>query len=323
MTNDKLLANRRNALLSTGPRSAGGLARASKNALAHGLYSAAVVPALGETAADLADLCAEVRAVLRPDSLLEARLCDRVALLILRLGRVARFEAAAAARNAGAALAAASDPDPDVITGAGVDICRPPHPGAPAARLAFARARIAGWTPVRDTLRAAAAALAGGAGEVGGPVRRLVYAVGEALELDREAACSRWAAAGGDVDAAVSGDRFRELVRAVASGAPDPEGAFGAVRGYLAGRVAEYDRLVAEMEGEADALATGLRAARNGAAAAAAYGDPKVVDAVVRLEGHLTRQLGLALDLLDRLRGGREGDGEPGLADLLRGLAAR
>jgi hypothetical protein len=52
------------------------------------------------------------------------------------------------------------------------------------------------------------------------------------------------------------------------------------------------------------------------------YADPKAVETAARVEAHLIRQLGLALDLLDRLRG-RDSDGErAGLSGLLRELTA-
>src|SRR4029077_19755811 len=100
MTNDKVLDNRRNALLPTGPQTPAGRARVSKNALAHGLYAAAVVPGLGETATGLTELCAAIRQLLEPEGVLEERLCDRIALLLVRFDRVARFEAATAQRAA-------------------------------------------------------------------------------------------------------------------------------------------------------------------------------------------------------------------------------
>ena len=60
------------------------------------------------------------------------------------------------------------------------------------------------------------------------------------------------------------------------------------------------------------------RAERERAAAAAVYADGDAVDRVMRVESHLTRQLGLTLDLLDRLRGEAGGAGRVGA--LLRAL---
>lgn len=321
MTNNKLLANRRNALLSTGPRSAEGRARSSKNALAHGLYAVAVVPALGETPAALAALCAEVRLVLHPEGVLEERLCDRVALILLRLDRVTRFEAATAARD----VAVTGDfVDPDTVTGAGIDICRPPHPTAPPAfRLAYARARIAGWVPVRDAFRAAGAVLADelvpGAAIPGAAAVRVVYAIGYVFGWDRDVARKRWAAAVGAPDRPVAAGAFRTGVRALAVAAGrDPDEMVASVKSHLAACAAEYDGPIAEKQAEVDALVAEMRGARERAAAVAAYSDDKAVETAVRLEGHLTRQLSATLDLLDRLRAARAGVAGVELTSLLR-----
>jgi hypothetical protein len=314
MTNTKTLSNRRNALLSTGPRTPAGRTRSSKNALAHGLYALTLVPALGETPAALTELCVAVRQVLNPEGVLEERLCDRVALLLLRFDRVARFEAAVVGRDVVAAAEATRVPDPDAITGDGIDICRPPSPDSPSAfRLAYARARVAGWTPVRDALRAAVADLSGepepGVTVPGLCAQRVVFEVGAALGWDRDEACRRWGTAVGTPDAPMAGDQFRDAVRALAvAAARDPDEAVGVVREHLLARAAEYDGPIAEKEAEVESLATEMRAARERAASAAVYADPKAVDTVIRLEGHLTRQLGLTLDLLDRLQSGRSGD---------------
>jgi hypothetical protein len=327
MTDNKTLANRRNALLSTGPQTAAGRARVAKNALAHGLYAVTVVPALGETPAALAELCAAVRRALRPEGVLEERLCDRIALLLLRLDRVARFEVAVASRDAMAAIGAVNAPDPDTITGDGIDICRPPHPeAAPVFRLAHARARLEGWVPVRDAFRIAVAALASetepGATISGRGAERVVFAVGAALEWNRDRACERWSEVAGSPHDPISTERFRGAVRALAVAAGrEPDETVGVVREYLVARAAEYDGPIAEKEAEAEALAAELRGARERAASAAVFADAKAVDTVIRMEGHLTRQLGLTIDLLDQLRGDRSSGDRAGLTGLFRELA--
>ena len=95
----------------------------------------------------------------------------------------------------------------------------------------------------------------------------------------------------------------------------------GAVREHLSARLAEYDVVIAEKEAEAERLAAELRAAGERAASVAVFADAKAVDTVIRLEGYLTRQLGLTLDLLDQLRGNRTGGGRGGLTGLFRELA--
>jgi hypothetical protein len=93
-TRRKVEANRRNARLSTGPRTDSGKARVRTNATKHGAFAAApVVP--GESAAAWAEHRAGIIASLAPVGVLEERLAGRVAVLLWRLGRVERFEAGA------------------------------------------------------------------------------------------------------------------------------------------------------------------------------------------------------------------------------------
>lgn len=88
----KLEANRRNALKSTGPRTPAGKARSSRNGARHGLY--AVDPALpGLERRETWEAHREgVLRSLAPDGYLEEVLSERVAFLLWRLRRVARYE---------------------------------------------------------------------------------------------------------------------------------------------------------------------------------------------------------------------------------------
>jgi len=99
ITSDKQReANRLNAKKSTGPKTARGKARVSRNALKHGLLAKdVVVEGLqgSESQADfdalLADFCRE----LRPNGLIEETLVERIATCYWRLRRAQRFEAGA------------------------------------------------------------------------------------------------------------------------------------------------------------------------------------------------------------------------------------
>ena len=95
----KVAANRRNALKSTGPTSAAGKARASANAVRHGLLSWRPVLPHAERPEDWDAHLARTVASLSPDGHLEAVLAERVALLLWRLDRVARYEREAAAAD--------------------------------------------------------------------------------------------------------------------------------------------------------------------------------------------------------------------------------
>jgi hypothetical protein len=88
----KIEANRSNAELSTGPRTAEGKVIVSRNATTHGIYSnVPVVP--GECHEQWEAHRGGVVASLAPVGLLEINLAERTALLLWRLQRLARYEA--------------------------------------------------------------------------------------------------------------------------------------------------------------------------------------------------------------------------------------
>src|SRR4051794_19377511 len=111
-THRQLGANRMNSRRSTGPRTTAGLARVSQNAVKAGLFSRLLVlPSLGESAAEMDAFRAAVVADLSPDGAVEQELADRVAGIMWRLRRVARYEAAAMAATAGEL-----PPHPEAVT---------------------------------------------------------------------------------------------------------------------------------------------------------------------------------------------------------------
>jgi hypothetical protein len=87
----QLEANRRNALSSTGPRTAEGLAVSSKNALKHGLLSAEVVIP-GEDPAEFASFRQAMLDDLSPYGQLELMLADRIVGSFWKLKRSGRME---------------------------------------------------------------------------------------------------------------------------------------------------------------------------------------------------------------------------------------
>lgn len=87
---------------STGPRTPHGKARAAHNAVAHGLYTAAMVIRHGplvELEAEAGAFVADVIADLRPVGTVEHELTARVAALLWRLRRATRADAALAAAS--------------------------------------------------------------------------------------------------------------------------------------------------------------------------------------------------------------------------------
>lgn len=92
----QLEANRRNAQLSTGPRTAEGKLRIRFNAMTHGLLTKSVLVTASDFPDDTADfgfLLGELRFDLKPLGVLEEILVEKIAAAYWRLGRVARAEA--------------------------------------------------------------------------------------------------------------------------------------------------------------------------------------------------------------------------------------
>jgi|SRR5215469_847542 len=86
-------ANRRNAQLSTGPRSLRGKSVSRLNALKHGLTAQQVV-LFDETTEDFEGFVDEIVTTLKPTNAVEHLLAERVALCAWRLRRCYRIEAA-------------------------------------------------------------------------------------------------------------------------------------------------------------------------------------------------------------------------------------
>ncbi len=92
LTENQLEANRRNALRSTGPRTARGKAHTARNATRHGLNSRELLLP-GEDAQQFARLQRGVRTELRPQGEVESFLAQRAAAGMWRLNRLLRVEA--------------------------------------------------------------------------------------------------------------------------------------------------------------------------------------------------------------------------------------
>ena len=89
---DKIEANRRNALKSTGPKTPEGKAAVRLNAVRHGLLSTEVLLP-GEDGEALRGLGERLGAELQPVGELENLLVDRVVAAVWRLRRLGRVEA--------------------------------------------------------------------------------------------------------------------------------------------------------------------------------------------------------------------------------------
>ncbi len=92
-TERQISANRLNAKLCTGPKTAKGKAAVSRNAVTHGLAaSRGLLP--GEKPEDYSNLRDRIFARFAPDDPLEDELVERIASLLWRLRRIPAFEAA-------------------------------------------------------------------------------------------------------------------------------------------------------------------------------------------------------------------------------------
>ena len=91
MSSEKqIMANRRNSLRSTGPKTARGKSKASRNALKHGIFSKWVLLS-SESAREFNQLRKEVMKELAPEGALEALFADMIFSLFWRLHRVIRW----------------------------------------------------------------------------------------------------------------------------------------------------------------------------------------------------------------------------------------
>ncbi len=116
----QIAANRRNSLRATGPRTAAGKARSSRNARKHGLYARDEAPS-GEDAAALGDLTEAYLETFDPKDSADASLVRRLALVQWRLSRAAALEAELL--NRAIARANSHDADPDRALGRAVSDC--------------------------------------------------------------------------------------------------------------------------------------------------------------------------------------------------------
>jgi hypothetical protein len=89
-TDKQIKANRQNAQKSTGPKTAGGKAAVSQNAIKHGLFTESVVT--GETEAEYEAFHGELLAELAPRGVVELLLAERVVSLWWRLRRAERMQ---------------------------------------------------------------------------------------------------------------------------------------------------------------------------------------------------------------------------------------
>jgi hypothetical protein len=307
-------ANRENARLSTGPRTPTGLTRSSQNALKVGLFSRLLVlPTLGESVEECDRFRAAVVTDLAPAGAVEAELADRLAVVLWRLRRVARYEAAAVTAAAGTL-----PPHPDAV--APVSAHPYYHPVPPDAPTAYRLGRK------RDDLHFGRITLAQRRAEAtlldpgSDPDTRIDWLSPHRLletgasELGWDPHSDPWPAALtslGIEKGSISSTQWtlgqiQHVLDALADRAGRDRAEFlEAVRGRLRAGVEEYERAIANREREETELAAQLLREREVAAGALVYADDALVQRVARAEAHLSRELDRALALLAALRADR------------------
>lgn len=311
---NKVRANQQNALRSTGPRTAAGKLRTRANGATFGLYAKLVVvePA-GETVAAWEQFRVAVVRDLAPAGPVETELAGRVAELMWRMRRPARYEAAVAS-----ASAANLPPHPDSVSGEGVDpLASQPADPPLHHQLAVLRALLAANRGALDVRRRGIELLGDMPGlpadEVidWGAAEHLIRTAGDALGWP---AYEHW-------------DRWEAVLKPLGAG-PQPEWTAGLLTRALAAAAKTGGMLLAELirdvgiklaadadnlaelivtrEAEERELVGRMLAERARAAAAALYSDERAAATVAKVERHLGRELERALGLLHGLQAARQ-----------------
>jgi hypothetical protein len=313
----------------TGPKTAAGKARSSKNALRHGLRSP--LPVLpGEQADDWELHRQGIVASLAPAGALEAELAQRVALLLWRQRRVIAFETGVVAAQVQGALAGPPDTPPDgsplqkarkqlenqrrkvAECERGLDLLRrlddlPPDAPvaggdaygalfyvhevlAPCREEVFARRR--GWHPTPDPHRF-----------------DLSDAYFGDLGVPPDWLADPWAWDGWT--AAVVRLGIDLLVFEADAHAPDGYTPAASALVYMEDWRAQTRAELRQLEGEVHRLEQRLAARRDGKRQQALLPKQPALDSILRYEAHLNRQLLQSLHTLERLQAARAGQPVP------------
>jgi hypothetical protein len=313
-------ANRGNAGRSTGPRSAAGKAKASKNALAHGLTSA--LPVLpGEPADAWERHRAGVLAGLRPAGTLEESLAERVAGCLWRLRRVVAYETAVTV----AGLEEAADPpavDEEFLPLAERTDTRRLRKAE--KDLTSARELIDTWADTTEALEKLSdlpddAPLSGSAVE--GVFSDLNGALPngdeEYFEYEDAKFLAELGVPKGFIRAPYEWEGWTAgLVRKAAAAAAaefdqSPEFLLARARDDRRQSQREQEEKVARLECEVRDLRDRTAARRRRAVIRRAIPDGDTLEKVSRYEAHLSRQMLQALHTLERLQAGRAGEPVP------------
>lgn len=321
----KLAANRRNALRSTGPRTPAGKLVVAQNAIRHGVFAnLPVVPGEGES-----DWQAHRQGILdslAPVGLLEVNMAERAALLMWRLGRLARYEAA----NTMAAVE-----DAGLLPTEMFPIANRHHNHE--SQLSMSEQELRRDREAYFAVRAEAEALRTANADDGSgpqsaklvwavlvqahtlaletPIRQyeVIFPAGRTL-LDRLNFPADW-----PVDAAWPRDKFLIALDYFAGATDWPAIEFrGELQRTLDSRVDNYARRVKRREAEVTALNRRMNAEAERLAATALIPPAGATDQLIKYEKHLHAQLTSTLHELERMQARRGGVfiPPPAVADL-------
>jgi hypothetical protein len=318
VSKNKIVANQKNALCSTGPRSVKGKAKSKMNALAHGLRAEAlIIP--GERAEDWEAHRSGTIASLAPLGTLEAELAERVAILTWRLRRAVAYETAVTASGIARETAQARGEE-EGTSSAWPSTSQKKTYTKVQEELESAKRELASFEELRDQCRRLPALPGDHPFSGDDAFSFLLQVTGYTPDADKETTNIEdhefLAAIGVPEDARDDPDWWhgwtailvRNGVREIAreAGMTAEQLLHRVVRDadreatLNRRKVARLDEELAELEGptaEAERVAHGRALLPSG----------DLLDKIARYEGHLSRQLGQALLLLERLQDTRAG----------------
>jgi hypothetical protein len=314
----KIEANRRNARLSTGPRSAAGKAIVATNPIRHGIFASLPVVA-GENPYDWEQHRAGVVAALAPVGLLEVNLAERAALLLWQLARLGRYQAAATTEAVEDAILLPPDTDPVERAHFPVAQREDDYLKCTELNLRIARKNHADEQGAADLLRRL------GDPTATGPVNRawagavLDWAYGLASHnplrkfmpesYSDPGFPSRIGAEGvGTEEVLGSAEWLGRALDYYADAAGETPAEFRAnVQTAIDGRAAAHVREVSRLEAEAAAILRRAESRRSRAADAALLPPEPIAERVMKYEKHLHGLLTSTLHELERLQARRGG----------------
>jgi hypothetical protein len=321
-------ANGRNAQQSTGPRTPAGKSRSSRNALRHGLRSAApVLP--GEDPGAWEEFRAGIARSLAPEGPLEGELANRVALGLWRLRRVTAYETGVVAVQMEEAADEASRPPAAHVPIPSVEDPETVRLAKARKKLAEARERAEPWRGTAELLRSLpdlpddapvnGGDLEGAFTDINGELpggedtyfdvedKRFLAGLGvPADEADDPWLWEGWTAG-------LARRAVREIGKAFKA---DPDNLLAKARRSREEWQEEAEERVRRLEAKVRQLEKVMRVREDRLRQRRVLLDAETLDKVMRYEAHVGRQMLQSLHTLERLQKSRAGEHVPAPAAL-------